>query len=790
MLLLNNITKIYHNKRGDYEALKNFSLSFAENKGLTFILGPSGSGKSTILAIMAREDQDYEGYVQESGKVVYISQEFRLMENMSLLENLLIIDDDIEKIMSFIKELGLEDSCHAKVFKLSNGQKKRVELIKALLLQPDILLLDELCSALDYEVKHKVMHILKQFASKMLVIMVSHDDDLAGEYADRIIRLHKGKIIEDKKIHEEVIEDYPKSDLKKSIKDHFRLTKMELHSRKLYYLLTVLVLVFSLSAILIGVNMYQTIRANNTELNVFTYGRNIITSQNDLSQSSGKLNFCLFDAMDRRCNYIAYFDIYTPHLLSSFIEEHPEIIMVRASWNQNKIKGEDFYKEYPELIGSFANYYFLNDIQLAQNDGLHVTSYVLESGEKMIGILQEVWNLIPSSSPFLMLDESPRASLIKGNGDYYGEDSYTMTYSFKDEDQRSLYPENQINFYYLRHDYEPPLLSGTMPAKEDEVIIDRTVADLLVKRWNLQEYQELLGKKINIGIFRFSDNGQEGIQWGDFGDEYRMLKAQYDLSDPNDLLCPRLSYTISGVSALTIEGSKNIFLKGDLLDNPLMDLLKGEHKSSSYVEKHPDPEYNSYHYLSDYGNMWLLIKAYSNSEAVYHCIPTEQLNSVYFDEVSFVLRPGSDYEQLLEEARSFFNLRYDSLAILGDTLLDDSQLFYKNITNFYPFIIAIIVLVTALPVILVLSVRKRERKERSLLKSYQYRLNVVYLIRYGLIALAVIVTALAVVFVVTCILNDYALAYNYVSFMNYDPLLIIILSIIMTAIYSIGKRKA
>ena len=97
---------------------------------------------------------------------------------------------------------------------------------------------------------------------------------------------------------------------------------------------------------------------------------------------------------------------------------------------------------------------------------------------------------------------------------------------------------------------------------------------------------------------------------------------------------------------------------------------------------------------------------------------------------------------------------------------------------------------TALPVILVLSVRKRERKERSLLKSYQYRLNVVYLIRYGLIALAVIVTALAVVFVVTCILNDYALAYNYVSFMNYDPLLIIILSIIMTAIYSIGKRKA
>ena len=98
MLILKNITKVYHNKNGDVLALDDISLAF-ENKGMTFILGPSGCGKTTLLNIVSGNDSQYEGERQADGSIECMPQEIQLFENMSILDNLLLVSEDKEKII-------------------------------------------------------------------------------------------------------------------------------------------------------------------------------------------------------------------------------------------------------------------------------------------------------------------------------------------------------------------------------------------------------------------------------------------------------------------------------------------------------------------------------------------------------------------------------------------------------------------------------------------------------------------------------------------------------------------
>lgn len=161
VMKLSNIRKTYHNKNNTIEALKGITLE-TENNGITILLGPSGCGKSTLLNILAGQDKDYEGALEITDNLDYITQDFRLFESMTIEENLLLVSDDKDRIHDLLIQFSLEEHAHKKIKKCSNGQKKRVQFIRALLQSPSLLLCDEPTAALDHENAELLMTQLKR----------------------------------------------------------------------------------------------------------------------------------------------------------------------------------------------------------------------------------------------------------------------------------------------------------------------------------------------------------------------------------------------------------------------------------------------------------------------------------------------------------------------------------------------------------------------------------------------------------------------------------------------------
>ena len=192
---LTQITKVYHNKNNVIHALKDINLMIP-NHGITYIIGPSGCGKTTLLNIISGKDTDYEGQVENCGLVECVEQNLNLIENMSVLDNLLLVNNDPKKIIDMLKHFELNDFMDSKVKKLSVGQKKRIQIIRSLLVDCDYLICDEPTSALDYENSHLVMELLKEVSLKKGVIIVTHELALLDEYTGHVIHMGKG-IIED-----------------------------------------------------------------------------------------------------------------------------------------------------------------------------------------------------------------------------------------------------------------------------------------------------------------------------------------------------------------------------------------------------------------------------------------------------------------------------------------------------------------------------------------------------------------------------------------------------------------
>ena len=214
---LTDIRKTYHNRNNDVQALKGITLDLSSN-GITVILGPSGCGKTTLMNIIAGRS-DYEGTIENVPEFDYLTQEFNLFEDMTVLDNLLLVSDDRDDIDHYLNEFSLEEQKNRKVKKLSNGQKKRVQFIRALLHQPGLLLCDEPTAALDHDNTELLMEELKKLSDHIQIILVTHDILLSKQYADRIITMEQGIVVKD-----EIINEKPKSHAgnrmeKRSLKD-------------------------------------------------------------------------------------------------------------------------------------------------------------------------------------------------------------------------------------------------------------------------------------------------------------------------------------------------------------------------------------------------------------------------------------------------------------------------------------------------------------------------------------------------------------------------------------------
>ena len=213
MLRLKNITKTYISGDEKVKALNGVDLEFRECEFVS-ILGPSGCGKTTLLNIIGGldrytsgdliindrstkhfKDRDWDAYRNYS--VGFVFQSYNLIGHQSVLSNVELAltisgvskKERIERAIKALEEVGLKNQIYKKPNQLSGGQMQRVAIARALVNNPDILLADAPTGALDTETSVQVMELLKQVANDRLVVMVTHNPELAEEYSTRIVKL-------------------------------------------------------------------------------------------------------------------------------------------------------------------------------------------------------------------------------------------------------------------------------------------------------------------------------------------------------------------------------------------------------------------------------------------------------------------------------------------------------------------------------------------------------------------------------------------------------------------------
>lgn len=221
MLRLKNITKSYTTGEFTQIALNDVSINFRKNEFVA-ILGPSGSGKTTLLNIIGGLDRydsgdlivndkstknfkDAEWDAYRNNSIGFIFQSYNLIPHLNILDNVEMgmtlsgVPASIKhkKALEALERVGLKEHIHKKPNQLSGGQMQRVAIARALANDPDIILADEPTGALDTVTSQQIMDLIKEISHDKLVIMVTHNPSLAEEYADRIVKVKDGKIIDD-----------------------------------------------------------------------------------------------------------------------------------------------------------------------------------------------------------------------------------------------------------------------------------------------------------------------------------------------------------------------------------------------------------------------------------------------------------------------------------------------------------------------------------------------------------------------------------------------------------------
>lgn len=221
MLELKNIKKSYTTGSFTQHALKGINLKFRKNEFVA-ILGPSGSGKTTLLNIIGGldrydkgdliinnrstksfKDRDWDAY--RNNCIGFIFQSYNLINHIDILSNVEMgmtlsgINSKMrrKKALEVLKKVGLKDHAHKKPNQLSGGQMQRVAIARALANDPDIILADEPTGALDSKTSVQIMELIKEIAKDKLVIMVTHNPELAHEYANRVIEMKDGEMLTD-----------------------------------------------------------------------------------------------------------------------------------------------------------------------------------------------------------------------------------------------------------------------------------------------------------------------------------------------------------------------------------------------------------------------------------------------------------------------------------------------------------------------------------------------------------------------------------------------------------------
>ncbi len=220
LIEVKNLYKKFHTKTADIEVLSDISVDFYEGD-VAFIVGPSGAGKSTFLRCLNRLEEATSGHILFEGadildkkididrhrqKMGMVFQQFNLFPHLSVMDNLTIGPIKLqglskheaeERAIKLLKRVKLEDRLLSYPNQLSGGQKQRIAIVRALAMNPDVMLFDEPTSALDPEMVGEVLEVMKQLARDgMTMVVVTHEMGFAREVGTKIVFVDEGVIVE------------------------------------------------------------------------------------------------------------------------------------------------------------------------------------------------------------------------------------------------------------------------------------------------------------------------------------------------------------------------------------------------------------------------------------------------------------------------------------------------------------------------------------------------------------------------------------------------------------------
>ena len=223
MIKITNLNKYFNrNKSNEIHVINDLTLELPE-KGLVVLLGPSGSGKTTLLNVLGGLDKVQNGSLQFGDKVIdkykskvwdeirnkdvgYIFQNYNLLTSLTVYDNIAltlnmvgVVDkDEIDKRVDYILDnIGMLNYRKRRAFQLSGGQQQRVAIARALAKNPKVIIADEPTGNLDSKNTLDIMNIIKKISQTKLVVLVTHEEELADFYADRVIKLRDGQVVED-----------------------------------------------------------------------------------------------------------------------------------------------------------------------------------------------------------------------------------------------------------------------------------------------------------------------------------------------------------------------------------------------------------------------------------------------------------------------------------------------------------------------------------------------------------------------------------------------------------------
>ena len=460
MLELKNIKKDYITSDTKVTALKGINIDFRENEFVS-ILGPSGCGKTTLLNIIGGLDDYTKGDLIINGRstkeykdsdwdtyrnhnIGFVFQSYNLIPHQTVLSNVELAltlsgvspQERRKRAIKVLEEVGLKDQINKKPNQLSGGQMQRVAIARALVNDPDILLADEPTGALDSKTSIQIMEILKKISKNKLIIMVTHNPELAEKYSSRIIKLLDGNIISDSNPYKHKEQEEQKF-----------VTK----GKKSMSLLT---------ALSLSLNNLMT-KKGRTFLTAFAGSIGIIGIALILSLSSGVQNY--IDSIEE--------DTLSTYPISIYEQTVDMSSLMISMMGMNEKKDHDFDKIYSNnimnnIIETMSNQIQKNDLHEFKNylEKSNITNYTndIKYGYNItLNIYNSDYsNGIIKSYPNEIFDNIGISEMMGKNT--MGVDSSTTT-------QTEVFEQLIDNEKLLKDQYT--LLSGTYPKEYNEVVL-------------------------------------------------------------------------------------------------------------------------------------------------------------------------------------------------------------------------------------------------------------------------------------------------------------------------------